>query len=429
MAKSKAPRKSHASKAAARKSNVEYTVKPVVSNDDESSLANVLKMDTSKMSGIQILAALKVWPHYKNLSDYQIKKNIGKDGKQALVGDLRKELDRLRLLEDESVPKKSPPKEKPKVPKDKKPKVSKGETSKTTLWKWQAYEDVLSHRFEDLNKPFNDKIEKAYLVYLSDIHKYTVILSDYNQKIRVNFANMIMENITTPGNTPKTLRRVDINTPEDKPKSTPQKQTTFSFTYKLGGSTYTYPDEPANTTFRTILTRIVSKWFGGHNIKDYQIYDDEDKLVTDYDQPLDNYEESTVFTIWKNFPKKEKSPPKKPVKPTKPKKNTSKEGSPPKVKKCLLPDQEVYIICFWDKQAYDHNPDMGGQDASYVLPNFHWDNRISAAREFLKDTNPKLANAASEELGDMMGGMSSGVTYNNDLYYIDMFKGKVLKNM
>ena len=34
MAKSKAPRKSHASKAAARKSNVEYTVKPVVSNDD-----------------------------------------------------------------------------------------------------------------------------------------------------------------------------------------------------------------------------------------------------------------------------------------------------------------------------------------------------------------------------------------------------------
>ena len=425
MVKSKAPRKSHASKAAARKSNVEYTVKPVVSNDDES-LVNVLKMDISKMSGTQILAALKVWPHYKNLSDYQIKKALGKDGKQALVGDLRKELDRLmeEYNDNEPAPKKSPPKEKPKVPKEK-PKVSKGETPKTTLWKWQAYEDVLSHRFEDLNKPFNDKIEKAYQIYLLDIHKYTVVLSDHNQKIRVNFVNMIMENITTPGNTPKTLRRVDLNTPEDKPKSTPQKQTTFSFTYKLGAAIYTYPDEPANTTFRTILTRIVSKWFGGHNIKDYQIYDDEDKLVTDYDQHLDNYEEYIVF----NISKKEKSPPKeKPVKPTKPKKNTSKEGSPPKVKKCLLPDQEVYIICFWDKQAYDHNPDMGGQDASYVLPNADWDNRISAAREFLKDTNPKLANGTYEELGDMMRGMP-GVTYNNDLYYIDMFKGKVLKNM
>ena len=219
--------------------------------------------------------------------------------------------------------------------------------------------------------------------------------------------------------------------PEDKPKPTPQKQTTFSFTYKLGAAIYTYPDEPANTTFRTILTRIVSKWFGGHNIKDYQIYDDEDKLVTDYDQPLDNYEESTVFTILGNrYNNRSEEKPKKPkVSKVKPKKNTSKEGSPPKVKKCLLPDQEVYIICFWDKEAYDHNPDMGGQDASYVLPNFHWDNRISAAREFLKDTNPKLAALASEELGDMMGGMSSGVTYNNDLYYIDMFKGKVLKNM
>jgi hypothetical protein len=114
----KNPRKSHASKQVA---------KPVQKNvdiEENPKLKKIAKSvtDIDKLTGSEVLARLRTFSQYKNMSDYAIKKLIG-DNKLATVGDLKDELSRLMVeKESKSEEKESKSEEKESKSKEKKSK-------------------------------------------------------------------------------------------------------------------------------------------------------------------------------------------------------------------------------------------------------------------------------------------------------------------
>lgn len=53
-----------------------------------------------KLTGTELLGELRKHPQYEGMSDYYIKKTLGKGGKPARVSDLKKEYDNLEEVSE-----------------------------------------------------------------------------------------------------------------------------------------------------------------------------------------------------------------------------------------------------------------------------------------------------------------------------------------